>query len=344
MRPTQAAVFRAAAVAVAFVISLSAVELALRVQPFLILIQHDRPAENYSEVLHHHGGKGDAFAARNSYGCRKGESALRVLVLGDSWAEEGSYPAALGSELAARLRRCVEIVNAGVSSYSPSLYLLKARVLASTKPDMIVANIEETDIGDEWYRYRLCELRREGRLEAVRPRLDRAAFSSALFDDGGSLWHIRRFFRNLALQVRFPKRRSFLTPYGDPWHLMQFHLSPAPLDEFPAETDHFARIVAEMTAGLGELVGPEKVFVTHHPQFLSEIEEDGLRYNRLASRILRSSIPERLIDASERMSEIHGAASPFKWPQDPLSHLNREGYERYGRFVGREIARRVAIR
>lgn len=80
-----------------------------------------------------------------------------VLIQGDSWAEIANK-----KKIFAFLKKTSEInniglINSGISSYSPSpmtgqLYILEKEF--KIKPSIIIAIIDQTDIGDELYRYR----------------------------------------------------------------------------------------------------------------------------------------------------------------------------------------------
>lgn len=96
-------------------------------------------------------------AKRVGEGCVEQED-LTVLFLGDSWMEDlNGIPMGFAESVsnpAGAHPACVRIVNAGVSSFSPSLMLLKGRsLLAQYQPALIVVQIDATDIMDESLRY-----------------------------------------------------------------------------------------------------------------------------------------------------------------------------------------------
>lgn len=80
-----------------------------------------------------------------------------VLIQGDSWAEIANK-----KEIFTYLKKIsktnnIGLINSGISSYSPSpmmsqLYILEKEF--KIKPSIIIAIIDQTDIGDELYRYR----------------------------------------------------------------------------------------------------------------------------------------------------------------------------------------------
>ena len=79
-----------------------------------------------------------------------------ILIQGDSWAEIANKKEIFSNLKKISKEKQVGLINAGISSYSPSpmmsqLYILKKEF--NIKPSIIIAIIDQTDIGDELYRY-----------------------------------------------------------------------------------------------------------------------------------------------------------------------------------------------
>lgn len=80
-----------------------------------------------------------------------------VLIQGDSWAEIANK-----KEIFTYLEKISEtsdigLINSGISSYSPSPMMSQLYILENEfkiKPSIIIAIIDQTDLGDELYRYR----------------------------------------------------------------------------------------------------------------------------------------------------------------------------------------------
>lgn len=105
----------------------------------------------------------------NSLGCRhprevtvpKPSGLKRVLVMGDSFTEGYRFE----DTIAPRLEKCLnetfddqeyEVINCGATSYSPILYYLRLKhQFLGLQPDAIILNIDQTDIYDDYWRYRL---------------------------------------------------------------------------------------------------------------------------------------------------------------------------------------------
>ena len=102
---------------------------------------------------------------------------FRVLMLGDSFTEGFGLPVAqtMPKQLEAlldggRCSRPVEVVNAGVSSYSPILeYLFLLHVGLGFGPDLVVLSFDMTDVHDDWVRSQVATFGPDGLPLAVSP-------------------------------------------------------------------------------------------------------------------------------------------------------------------------------
>jgi hypothetical protein len=159
------------------VLALTASEAALRLLP-----APERKAHLVSDGVRHHrlraGWQGTVQGVpyrTNALGLRDREvaspkpaGAVRVLMLGDSFTEGGGFADAdtIPRRVEAALRAScpgVQVINAGVASYSPILeYLLLKEVGAALGPDLVVLNLDMTDVHDDLIRTALAELDADG--------------------------------------------------------------------------------------------------------------------------------------------------------------------------------------
>ena len=155
------------------VLALTAAEAILRLFP-----PRESKARFLSDPVRHHRLRAgwdrpeQGFPYRtNSLGVRDREVAstkppgtVRILMLGDSFTEGGGLAEAdtIPRRVEAALRGgCpgVEVINAGVASYSPILeYLLLKEIGGAVSPDLIVLNFDMTDVHDDFIRTALAEL------------------------------------------------------------------------------------------------------------------------------------------------------------------------------------------
>ena len=79
-----------------------------------------------------------------------------ILFQGDSWFQQ-IYKYQKVKDYLASTQKNTKIINAGISSYSPSLMNVQFNILENDfdiKPDVVVVYVDQTDIGDEFCRYR----------------------------------------------------------------------------------------------------------------------------------------------------------------------------------------------
>jgi lysophospholipase L1-like esterase len=170
-------VARASFVLAGLVFALLMAEIGLRlVQP------PERKAHIVTDPVRHHRlrpnwqGTVQGFPYRtNAFGFRERELAtpkpaglVRVLVLGDSFTEGGGLAEAdtIPRRVEGALRAScpgVEVVNAGTASYSPIIeYLVLEDVIAPLAPDLVVLNLDMTDVHDDLIRTALADLDADG--------------------------------------------------------------------------------------------------------------------------------------------------------------------------------------
>ena len=159
------------------VLALSASEAVLRILP-----APERKVNFVSDsVLHHRLRAGWSGTVQgvpyrvNTLGLRnrdlespKPAGTVRVLMLGDSFTEGGGLAEAdtIPRRVEVMLRAScpgIEVINAGAASYSPILeYLLLKEIGAAVGPDLIVLNLDMTDVHDDFIRTALAELDTDG--------------------------------------------------------------------------------------------------------------------------------------------------------------------------------------
>ena len=100
-----------------------------------------------------------------------------LLFQGDSWFEQimqPAYSASFNELKKFSLNKNVDLINAGISSFSPSLMHVQYQILKedfNINPTILVIHIDQTDIGDEFCRYK----------------------SRRVFDDNNNLIAIKRY-------------------------------------------------------------------------------------------------------------------------------------------------------
>ena len=98
-----------------------------------------------------------------SGGCR---NPISVLFLGDSFMEgyddKNTLPYHVAKQFKTERGVCLKTYNAGFTSYSPAIFVPQAKkLLPIVRPDYIVVDVDETDLYDDFVRYRKLIVRNE---------------------------------------------------------------------------------------------------------------------------------------------------------------------------------------
>jgi hypothetical protein len=332
-------------------------EVAVRIWPPTNLdFENYDPTDRFSYLYHHKpkGMQDVRLLTLREDACRQGSQPLSILLLGDSWMQDSEgIPRGLADHLESALDpcHCIQLENAGGASYSPSLLLLKGeQEIRRRKPDLVIVNVDETDLMDESIRYRASTLRdAEGRIERVVPDLLAQLWPYghyALREQPSHLlrWAERVYFR----KVFFPRvARLHAGREGEPSYqeILAPQRSADPRRSHGEEIAYFESVLGEMLDRLAAAMGgPQRVGLTHHPHYLQLVAaSDPAHYNTVVSETLARQSASRGIvfyDAQPEIQEIYQGefARYFQWPDDPFSHLTLEGSRRYGRFIGRAFA------
>ena len=326
-------------------ISIFAIEIVLRVQNFVKLdgFHNESPWHN---VLHH----GDGSFEVREYGENCDGEKIKLLLLGDSWIEDEYLSNTIGNEFADKTGKCVQSINGGNSSYSPSLYLLRARQAFNTYGnfDYIIVNIDETDIGDEWLRCRIPTVRdMSGKIIAVPYDNDLHAqysWNGKLWAESSNFYFIRLIRFAFFYKVLVPSLYNLtFSPEYSSW--MRYVFAPDAAALFQKENEYFEARLMEMAAELsGFAPEAESVFVTHHPHLRGLVDtiDNGKLYLPIVSEAiarLQEKAGVSVLDARNHIIEIHGDAFPNNTyiDGDPFSHLNSDGGIRYGKWIVGQI-------
>jgi len=299
----------------------------------------------YEEVYDEHGVKHSALRPQNGDG-------TRVLFMGDSFIEgyddartipQHAYEWIVEHESP---KRPVIVLNAGYSSYSPTIFTVQAKRLCPVlHPDFVVIDIDETDLFDDAVRYRPFVKRDdEGRIVAVGRNEVRVALAEGcaavagyplrLLRLGGAAYYRTR----LALLDERERRAERLFAVAD---------SPDPESdpELREQMQYFAATLDELFGTLKACLPARRILVVRHPH-LFHLSHDGKgpSWNRavgglVAAAAARSGV--RFFDAQDELSTRFGAhAERYYWSGD--MHFNFDGMQAYGELVGREVWRMMA--
>ena len=345
-----------------FALTLIAAEVALRIAsryeliilsaPFDVLSQyrvdwhHDRPPNL------------DPFDDwRSPEGCHAPH--VTIVIVGDSWMREPEFGRALLQTLrdatipdaSDGLTRCVRVINTGTGSFSPTPMVVRLReILKNVRPDIVLINIDETDLMDEWIRYRHSTVvSADGLPLAVPPfipDLPEMIHHLTLEVVGEiPLYTIRLLERALLHGVFLPQVREVLRKRG---MLAQYDTILAPQRTDNAE-EIFREALALFKSRLEALIRlvhlhhvEAEIVFTHHPHSC-HVSAGEPRCPFSVESVLRTALVGKnvkLLFARDEMEAVHGQgyrAEEVFVVGDPFSHLTANGRANYGRWVAKKL-------
>ncbi len=275
--------------------------------------------------------------------CRDRKS---MLFLGDSFMQgyddQNTVPYHVATDVEARTGLCVAAYNAGYTSYSPSIFIVQAnRLIPLLRPDYVVVDIDETDLVDEYVRYRGLIVRDEqGRTIAVRGSPAYAQYLSRLNEIHSRALYVARVVEKLYF-TRAHSQRVLADFRAQAPLAYSTDTSSGAADRYRLELAYFESRVDELAVTLLRYLPPQNVFFIHHPH-LGHIRPDasGRPWKRLVATAV-ARVAERhglnFFDATDVLAErFGGAPESFYWPGD--MHFNLEGTRLYALAVAAYMA------
>ena len=277
-----------------------------------------------------------------------------VLLLGDSFVEGYDDANTLSAHVArvlAESGRARAVLNAGASSYSPLIYTVQAkRLIPVWAPAWVVVVLDETDLGDDWLRYRSLAVRNlQGDLVAVRSSPAHRAYAAgflALKNDPPFLY-LERLLRRVALA-----RWSAATAAGrtalnaiDPLVFAR--------DTAADAAARHAEPLAALRRNVDELVQTlialhrdrRRILLVVHPHLQHlQPDADGRSWNRFVATVAKDVAARHgvgFFDALPPLREEFGdAPERYYWNGD--MHFRFRGLRAYGEILGEEMAERMS--
>lgn len=295
----------------------------------------------------------------DNYGIRIDKSApnylnynqtFKILCMGDSSMEgfddEHTIPHYIQEYLQKTKLRDVPIrlLNAGCSSYSPAIFIPQAKMLMPLlKPDFVVIDIDETDLGDDFIRYKDLIVRNEaGEIIAVRyTPIDYLFLSGFLKIKKQPLYITRLFSKIYHTRIYMPVvseeyRRK------DPRHMLSFSWDKnGSYEKYATEISFFENNLAELVETFIDLMGEKRrILFIYHPHFQHIMPDaSGFYWNNFVSSTIKK-VCERYQIAFYNTTE--DLKKSFKNDQRKYyiandMHFNYEGLEVYSYFVADRI-------
>lgn len=280
-------------------------------------------------------------------GCSK---PLSVLFLGDSFMEGFDDKNTLPYHVAKYLRDergiCLKTHNAGYTSYAPSIYVPQARrLLPIVHPDYIVVDVDETDLYDDYARYRKLIVRNaQGQNVGVRVSPIGHECSVGLMEARDHPLYLMRFVAKTWLSlVHMP---AVIRRYRSDDGLVLFGYSrdhdrnleqkyAKPLATFRQNLQELADILKSYTGD-----GSRVLFIFHpHLEHLKPDAEGHVWNDLVSSTVQKICIDNGFLffNATATLKRRFGShPEDFYWPGD--MHFNFEGLAEYSNAVAAFMA------
>ena len=353
---------RAIALVIAVNVLLTAVlfEIVLRVQQQLGPIYDLSPSREamsveLSDVLNHVPAPGPDVEAGgirkldkpNADGCGP-----KLLFMGDSFMQGlgrvDNIPYHVRRYFQQSLHRELCVFNAGESSYAPSIFVPQAKKLIPLlKPDFVIIDVDETDLWDDYYRYRHLVMRDDaGSVVAVRPTPLGIWFYDGIVKSTDKTLYVHRLVSKLYFtRVEFPRLYELYwsgKPNDNLW------LSRLPEAEARSahgtEIAYFETTLEDLTRTVVSRMGTaDAVVYIHHPH-LQHLGAPGVVFNNIVADTVREVASRhrvRFYDATGDLKAEFGA-EPQKYYIPNDVHFNAAGTRAYGIAVAKYLAATLA--
>jgi hypothetical protein len=347
-------------VAVNVVLTLALVEIALRAQQIFgplydLNVSPNALAFGLSDELNHtflpSQTEWNADGIRRMRVPNSAQCTPNLLFMGDSFMQglgiDHTIPVHVRDYFRDVQHRDVCVVNAGASSYSPSVYVPQAKkLIPKVKPDVVIIDVDETDLWDDYYRYRHLVVRdQSGSIVAVRRTPLGEEFRQGLAAASNKPLYLQRLLAKLYFtRVVYPRLsveyRRNMQPDG-------FWASRVPIAEararYGAAIAYFAATLDDLTHTVVSLMGgPQGLIYIHHPH-LENLRTKGDVFNNIVSDTIREVSTRghvRYYDATDDLKTEFGATPERYYIPDDM-HFNERGLQAYSLAVAKFLATAV---
>lgn len=273
-------------------------------------------------------------------GCRNPAS---VLFLGDSFMEgyddKNTLPYHVAKYFKTERGICLKTYNAGFTSYSPAIFVPQAKkLLPIVRPDYVVVDVDETDLYDDYARYRKLIVRNErGENVGVRVSpighecsvglMEARKYQSYLMRFAAKLWHSQV---HMPAVIRANRSDFELFSYSQDHDANLERKYSKPLLVFRQNLQELAGILKDYFKD-----GSRVLFISHpHLEHLKP-DASGRVWNDLVSSSVKDmSVANNFLffNATEILNQRFGShPEDFYWEYD--MHFNFEGLEEYSTAV-----------
>ncbi|MBR1144154.1 hypothetical protein [Bradyrhizobium sp. AUGA SZCCT0431] len=277
------------------------------------------------------------------------ENPVSVLFLGDSFMEgyddKNTLPYHVAKYFKTERGTCLKAYNAGYTSYSPAIFVPQAKkLLPVLRPDYIVVDVDETDLYDDFARYRGLIVRNErGQNVGVKASPIGRECSIGLMEARKHPLYLMRFAARLWHSfVHMPavvaKNRSDFTlfSYSQDQGSDLERKYAEPLLSFRNNLQELAEVLKDYTRD-----GSRVLFISHpHLQHLKPDAKGRLWNNLISSSVQKICVANSFLffNATEALKKRSGSRPErFYWGGNDM-HFSHEGLAEYSAAVAAFMA------
>src|SRR6202140_2958317 len=280
------------------------------------------------------------------------ENPISVLFLGDSFMEgyddNNTLPYHVAKYFKTERGECLKTYNAGFTSYSPAIFVPQARkLLPIVRPDYVVVDVDETDLYDDFARYRKLMVRNErGQNVGVKVSPIGHECSIGLMEARRHPLYLMRFVAKLWLS--FVHMPSVIEKYRSDFTLFAYSQDhDADLEgKYSEALSVFRQNLQELAEILKDYTGDgSRVLFIYHPH-LQHLKPDaaGRVWNDLVSSSVQNACLANnflFFNATETLKQRFGShPENFYWRQGDM-HFNFKGLQEYSAAVAGFMASAV---
>lgn len=277
------------------------------------------------------------------------ENPVSVLFLGDSFMEgyddKNTLPYHVAKYFKTERGTCLKTYNAGYTSYSPAIFVPQAKkLLPVLRPDYIVVDVDETDLYDDFARYRGLIVRNErGQNVGVKASPIGRECSVGLMEARKHPLYLMRFAARLWHSfVHMPavveKNRSDFTlfSYSQDQGADLERKYAEPLASFRNNLQELAEVLKDYTSD-----GSRVLFISHpHLQHLKPDAKGRLWNNLVSSSVQKICVANSFFffNATDALKKRSGSRPErFYWGGNDM-HFSHEGLAEYSAAVAAFMA------
>ena len=236
----------------------------------------------------------------------------------------------------------IRLLNAGYSSYSPAVFIPQAKqLLPKVNPDFVVVDIDETDMGDDWFRYKPLIVRGEdGGIAGIRGSPIYGEFIGGLIKVREQPSFIARLFS------KFYHTRIHMPRFNRKWlrhDVFRFSMDrdPDAKQKYQEQITFFESNVSELVRQLvGSLPNKERILLLYHPH-LRHLRPDATNHywNNFVSETIQKVAERHAVpfyNATQDLKHRFGhRPEQYYWKEN--MHFNFKGLAVYGELVARQL-------